>query len=77
MKALLKLLFFLFISIVLFSCQKENDDIDMIVGSAKNELPFTTSAKARFYGNDFLNQLNAIPVYIFYEEGAVAPTKNI
>lgn len=59
----------------MFSCQKENDDIDMIVGSAKNELPFTTSAKARFYGNDFLNQLNAIPVYIFYEEGAVAPTK--
>lgn len=77
MKTLLKLSLLLFVSLVLFSCQKENEEIDIMCDASNLELLQTKSVKSHFYGNSFLAQLNAIPVHIFYEQGAIAATKKI
>lgn len=75
MKTLLELFFLLFVSLVLFSCQKEDDEIGIMCEAASSGLMQTKSAKAAFSGDRFLEQLKAIPVHIYYEEGAVAATK--
>lgn len=75
MKTLVKSLLFLFVSLVLFSCQKEDEENDIMCETANLRFLQTKSTKAGFSGDNFLEQLKGIPVHIYYEENTVAATK--
>lgn len=75
MKTLLNLFVFLFVSFVLFSCEKEDEEIGLINKTADSRLLQTRSANAYFDADKLLEQLAGVPVNIYYEAGAVAAEK--